>query len=234
MKIKKTLALFLLSFLLIPAARGAVGGDTYLIDAPSAEILPVRAFGINTRVFSGGGLLSYFDFAVSGRFSIGVSETAEHIIGTNDEEIKLLVPALQMKFRAYDGDNTFPALAVGFDNQGFMYDHGENKYLQTARGAYVVLSKEILTPGLILTPGANITVNGFEFDKPAVFVGASYNISDIFAVMAEWDNVRSIADSRVNGGLRVYLYDSFSIDFALRNFNNKAERVVQLKYIFTL
>jgi hypothetical protein len=106
--------------------------------------------------------------------------------------------------------------------------------LQTARGAYITAAKEIIAPGLILTLGANITVNGFEFDKPACFAGAAYNIADIFSVMAEWDNIRNIADSRVNGGVRVYLHDSFSFDFALRNFNNKAERIIQLKYALAI
>jgi hypothetical protein len=230
----KTVILFFVCLRFLCAAAFAVRGDISLIDAPTAEVLPARTLGINTRVFSQGGMLAYFDFAVSNRFTIGASETLEHLIGSNDDEIKPLVPALQLKFRFYDGSDDWPALAAGFDNQGFAYNHDTDEYLQKARGVYLAASKEIFTPGLVFTPGVNVTMEGFHFDKLAVFGGAGYNIKDIVSLMLEWDNIRTLRQSRANCGLRVYIYDSFSIDFALRNFNNKAERVVQLRYSLSL
>ncbi|MDR1123188.1 MAG: hypothetical protein LBL61_00950 [Elusimicrobiota bacterium] len=232
MKNKTKILLF--AFLLAPCFAAAMKSDTYFIDAPSPEVLPARSFGLNARAFGGGGLLAYFDFAVSSQFSVGISETFEHLIGTNDEEIKLLVPALQAKFRLYDGNEEWPAFALGFDNQGFLYDHDEKEYTQKARGLYLSAAKEVFIPGLIFAPGVNITVEGFEFDKLSAFAAASYNIMDAAALLLEWDNIRAVKESRVNGGLRVYLYEGFNIDFALRNFNNKAERVLQLKYVINL
>ena len=226
--------ILLSALLLAPCFASAMKSDAYFIDVPSPEVLPAHSLGVNARAFSGGGLLAYFDFAVSGRFSVGISETFEHLIGTNDQEIKLLVPSLQAKLRLYDGDENWPAFAVGFDNQGFLYDHGAKEYTQKARGLYVNAAKEVLIPGLIFAPGINITVEGFEFDKLAAFAAASYNIRDAAALLLEWDNIRTLAESRLNGGLRVYLYEGFNIDFALRSFNNKAERVLQLKYVINL
>ncbi len=222
---------FILSALLF--AAGSVYGmqsDTYLIDTPTAEVLPLRDFSVRTRMFSKGGVLSYFDFTVFNRFSLGASVTFEHLIGHNDEHIKLLVPSLQMKYRLYDGGDILPAFALGFDNQGFEYDHDKDIYLQEARGIYLAATKEILMPGLMFNPGLNVTVSDFEFDQLAGFASLAYNIKDVVNLMFEWDNIHDIKNSRLNGGLRIYIAESFSMDLAVRNFNHKAERIAQLKY----
>lgn len=226
--------LILLSVILLPLNAYAVRSDTFLIDTPSAEVMPVRTLGITTRVFKDGGVLAYFDFSVLSRLSIGASGTFEHLIGNNDETIKVLVPALQLKYRFYDGSDILPALAVGFDNQGFVYDHDEDEYTQKARGVYLAASKEVLFPGLVVSPGMNVTVEGFEFYKLAGFISASYNIKDIVSFMFEWDAVRGLKQSRLNGGVRFYLSNNFALDFALRDFNHKAERIMQLRYNLSL
>lgn len=212
----------------------AMQGDTYFIDTPTAEVLPLRDLGIKSRFFSGGGLLTYFDFSVINRFSIGASFTFEHLIGENDQNIKALVPALQLKYRFFDGSSALPAFALGFDNQGFGYDHDDDEYIHKAKGVYIAATKEILFSGLVFNGGGNVTVDGFEFDKLGAFTALAYNIQDTVNLMAEWDNIHTIKYSRVNGGIRVYVTENFAIDFALRNFNAKTERIAQLKYSCSL
>ncbi|MDR0952833.1 MAG: hypothetical protein LBM71_01395 [Elusimicrobiota bacterium] len=229
---KKLIFLFLSFLLLLPVSARALHSDTYLMDTPTAEVLPLKTLGITARMFNSGGMLTYFDFSILNRFSIGASFTLEHLIGTNDEDIKVLIPALQLKFRIYDGTNNFPAIAIGFDNQGFKYNHYDNKYEQIARGLYMAFTKELFFPGFILNSGINMTVNGFEFDTFAGFVSAGYTIFDIFQFMFEWDNIRTLKESRLNSGVKIYLADFFNLDFAIRDFNHKAERVAQLKYTF--
>jgi len=231
---KNKILLLAFAVLMLPVYAAAMRSDTSIIDIPTAETAPAREFDIKTRMFSQGGLLMYFNYGITNSFNIGASQTIEHLIGTNEESIKLLVPALQAKFRLYDGDDTWPALAAGFDNQGFLYSHPDKEYTQKARGFYVLASKEAFTPGLVITPGFNITVEGFEFDKLAAFAGAVYNIKDVAGLMFEWDNIRSLNTSRLNCGIRIYLYENFSMDIALRDFNHKTERVAQLKYFFSI
>lgn len=229
---KKLITVIFILTAAFPAA--AMRSDTSIIDIPTADVSAVRTFNINTRMFSQGGVLAYFDYGISNRFMLGASSTVEHLIGNNDETVKFLVPALQLKLRLYDGNDTLPALAVGFDNQGFLYDHDEKEYTQKARGFYTLMTKEILTPGFLFTGGGNVTAEGFEFYKLAAFTGATYNIKDIAALMFEWDNIRRVKESRLNAGLRIYLYQTFAVDFALRDFNHKAERILQLRYTLTI
>ncbi len=233
MRIKKTLISLALCCFIAPQAYCATS-DSSLIDIPTAEVMPLHSLGVQARAFNEGGVLSYFDFSVLNRFTIGASFTFEHLIGTNDQSIKMLIPALQLKFRFYDGGEYVPALAVGFDNQGYWYDHDKDEYLQEARGVYLAASKELFTSGLLFNPGINVSVDGFGFNKFAGFMGVSYTIEDTAGLMFEWDSIRGFDHSRLNAGVRVYITDFFAMDFALRDFNHKTERVAQVKYVCNL
>lgn len=228
----KLLRFSIFLFLFTPAF--AVHSDTYLLDTPTAESMPARTFGITSRIFSGGGVLTYFDFGVLNRLSIGTAITLEHLIGTNDEHVKVLVPSLQLKYRVYDGGEILPAVALGFDNQGFKYNHQEEEYEEKGKGIYMALTKEVFFTGFNLNGGLNYTVNGFKFDKFAGFAGASLAVVEWISLLFEWDNIRTFDESRMSAAARFYLTDNFSADIAVRNFNNKAERIAQIKYICSI
>ena len=142
-------------------------------------------------------------------------------------------PSLQLKFQLFDGTEILPIVAIGFNNQGFYYDHDEDKYLQQARGLFLSGTQEVFLKGLMANYGVNIATDGFEFDKVYSFLSLNYEITSYLDFMAEWDNLRSLRKSRVNTGLRIYIADFFSLDFAVRNCNNKAERILQIKYNYT-
>lgn len=225
--------LFILPFILLGSILNATHLEEYLIDTPTAKVLPIRTFSSTSRIFSEGGLVNFFTFTPLDRFSIGTAITLEHIVGTNEEDIKILPPSLQLKFQMYDGSETWPILALGFNNQGFYYDHKEDKYLQLAKGLYLAATQEVLTQGLMANYGLNITTDGFEFEKLHSFIALSYDITEYFNFMLEWDNIRSLKTSRVNTGLRIYIAEFFALDFAVRNCNSKAERILQIKYNYT-
>lgn len=225
--------LFILPFILLGATLNATRLEEYLIDTPTAKVAPVKTFSFTSRIFSQGGIVNFFAFTPYDRFSIGTGLTLEHIVGTNDEDIKILTPSLQLKFEAYDGSEILPMIALGFNNQGFYYDHEKNKYLQKSKGAYLAATQEILTEGLMLNYGLNVTTDNFEFDKLHSFIALNYDITSYLDFILEWDNIRSLNNSRVNTGLRVYIAEFFALDFAVRNLNNKAERILQIKYNYT-
>jgi hypothetical protein len=227
---KKSFLLIALALALAGGARGAKS-DSHFIDTPAADTTESRGFASTVRAFHDGGVLGYIDFGVLSRLSIGASWMLEHLIGTNDQTIKAMMPALQLKIRAYDGSETLPALAVGFDNQGFEFDREKNEYAQKARGLYAVLSGELFVPGLTLSAGGNFHVDGFKLlGEAAGFAGASMNVYDKIAFILEYDNIRTIKKSRLNGAMRLYLSDSVSVDLGVREFNNKADRIAQIKY----
>lgn len=211
--------------------------DTDLVDQPTAGILDYYGFLARTRFFSGGGVMGSMGFGVLQRLNLGVSMNADQLIGTASP-VKLVRPEIQVKFRFYDGGQHLPALALGYDGQGYFYDRGLKKYMEKSRGVYLVGSQEIGVPGLLLHPGFNVS----DFDSNSIFgfFGANYTIEDSVSLMAEWDNINTLRGSRFNSGLRIYVTPFFHLDLSVRDigrsgtFENglqvKPERIVQLRY----
>jgi hypothetical protein len=211
--------------------------NTNLIDVPTAGVIDTGGFTTRTRFFSEGGIMQWLDFGVYPRINLGVSFNVDRFIGASSQ-VQMTRPDLQFKLRFYDGDHVFPALALGFDGQGYLYNRMDRKYNQRQKGIYFIGTQEIGLPGLQGHIGANIS----DFDSNAVFgmTALSYNIGDKVEFLLEWDNLRSFMDSRVNMGFRVFLMPNFHIGFAARGIGQSGvysngvsrgpERIVQLQY----
>jgi len=212
--------------------------DTELIDIPTAGILEYYGLEVKSRFFSDGGVIGGLGFGVLPRLNLGASITGEKFIGTADP-MRLVKPEIQAKYRFYDGSEYIPALAVGYDGQGYYYDHGAGKYYEKGRGLYMVGSQEVFTPHVMVHPGINVS----DFNGHGVFgfIGANFTVEDAFSLMVEWDNIQRIDESRFNTGVRFYISPFFHLDLAVREiganstFENgtkrSPERIVQLRYI---
>jgi hypothetical protein len=141
-------------------------------------------------------------------------------------------PSIYFKLRAFDGTDILPALALGYDNQAYLYRNELHDFLQKEKGLYLVGSHEIFLPDFDLHAGVN--VNDFDKTKVYGFFGASWKIVPTFALLAEYDNIRNAPDARVNLGGRYWLTPYFNIDVAARNVgrgeDRGAERIVRLNY----
>ncbi len=217
---------------------GLLAPDVNVIDDPTAAVLDYGGYSSQSRFYRGGGLLEYASFGVYNGINIGASMAVDGLIG-DSKDIRARAPAAQVKWRIYDGDRWIPAVAVGYDGQGWDYNSVDHRYNQKQRGGYIVASQELGIPGLMVHPEFNIS----DFNTNS-FYGAlpfSYNIKDKVALLLEWDNISNFVDSRVNAGLRVYVTPHFDVDFAVRaigqggHFDNGdprgPERIVQLRYV---
>lgn len=211
--------------------------DTELIDVPTAGVLDYYGFQVKSRFVSNGGLLGGVGFGVLPRLNLGATMLLEQMIGT-DSSVQMVSPAIQAKYRFYDGTAIIPAFALGYDGQGYYYNHDTKKYQEKARGLYVAGSQEIFCPNLMFHPGVNVS----DFDSGSIymFAGLNFVVKDSFSLMLEWDNIQRFDESRVNSGVRFYVTPFFHLDFAVRDiglnrtFENgerqKPERIVQVKY----
>lgn len=216
---------------------GVVETSTDLIDVPTAGVLDYYGLLVRARAYSGGGVLTGVGFGVLPRLNLGATISAEHLIGTSND-VRLVRPEIQAKYRVYDGARYIPALAFGYDGQGNYYSRSESKYIEEARGLYLVGSQEILFPNLFIHPGINVS----SFDNNGVygFIGLNYTIEDSFSLMLEWDAVQRFDESRFNAGGRFFITPFFHLDLAVREIGknttfkdgepNKPERIVQLRY----
>ncbi len=212
--------------------------DVEMIDVPTAGILDYYGFMLKSRFYSQGGVLGSLNFGVQERLNLGAAMTVDKLIGS-ESGIKMRQPAIQVKFRFYDGGYYIPAAAVGYDGQGYYYNSVSKKYLEKGKGLYLVGSKEIGVPGLALHGGLNVP----DFDNNCLFgfLGLNYTLEDKIAFMLEYDNLFHNADpSRFNAGTRIYVTPYFQLDLALREIGRsgkfsdgtarKSERIVQFRY----
>ena len=223
-----------------PAAVGCIRGfqaGKKLIDAPTAGVVDYYGLQLKTRFFSEGGVLTYLSFGVLPRLNLGASMTVERLIG-NETPVRLVRPEIQVKFRFYDGSLFIPAFAVGYDGQGHYYNSSTKRFSEQKRGLYVVGSHEIIVPNLFIHPGINFS--DFDSEDIFLFLSANFVIEDIIGILAEWDHIHNIGDSRLNLGMRFYVTPFFHFDFAVRavgkndNFNDgtrhRPERIVVIRY----
>jgi hypothetical protein len=203
---------------------------TDLIDVPTADVVDHYGAGISFRFYSDGGLLAKTAFGVFPRLNVGFGLDTEKFIGSRATDLNR--PTLNVKWRIFDGQRSLPALALGYDGQGYFFNTSTDKYIQREKGLFLAASGEILVPDLTLHGGINIY--DFTHDHLYGFTGLNYLIQDRLGLTVEWDNVRTGRLSRLNAGGRFYVTPSFSVDVAGRDLGaagRPTERIVRLNYV---
>ena len=239
----KAKLLFLLAICCcFPAALYGATGDpisleTSILDVPTADVLDRYQASFLTRAYDHGTVMETIDFGVYPRVNLGMSLAAHELIGSSDS-VRVLDPDFQAKWKIHDGSLYLPAIAIGYDGRRYGYGYDSHrryahtkKYLDNRKGGYVTFTREIIIPGLTASAGVNFS--DFQWDEFYGFGGLFYRITDQINVLAEWDNIRNVRDSRANVGLRFYLHPSLSLDGAVRRIGrgNESERILQIRYV---
>lgn len=213
------------------AAQGdPVSNETMLLDIPTAEVFDKYQASLLTRTYSEGSVMESVDFGVISRVNIGVSLAVHEFLG-NSDDIKVLDPDFQVKIKVFDGNLYLPAIAIGYDGRRYGYNRQTKEYMDDRKGGYVAMTREIIFPGLNTTLGVNMS--DFSEHDVFVFTGMSYTIAEKVGILAEWDNINTMRDSRFNAGLRFYLHPSLALDAAVRRIGrgDENERVLQLRFV---
>ena len=230
----------LLSCLFFPFALQAAQGDpisleTAIIDVPTAETFDRYQASFLTRAYDHGTLMESIDFGVFPRINIGVSIAAHELVGSSND-VRVLDPDFQVKWKVYDGNLYLPAIAIGYDGRRYGYGYNDQRiytdskdYLDDRKGGYVTFSREIIVPGLNATAGLNLS----DWEDLYWFTGMYYTLADKVSFLAEWDNIRNVRDSRLNIGMRFYLHPSLALDGAVRRIGrgDECERILPIRYV---
>ncbi|MCI5821047.1 MAG: hypothetical protein MR039_04815 [Elusimicrobia bacterium] len=224
--------------LTLQAAQGdPISLETQILDVPTAETFDRYQASFLTRAYGNGAVMESIDFGVYPRINIGMSLAAHELLGSSDS-VRVLDPDFQAKWKIYDGDLYLPAIAIGYDGRRYGYGFNEQReyantkhYLDDRKGGYLTLSREIIVPGLHATAGLNFS--DFDWDELHWFTGAYYTLAEKVSLLAEWDNIRNMRDSRLNLGARFYLHPSLALDGMVRRIGrgDESERVLQIRYV---
>jgi len=242
MKLKFFAALFACLTFACPvfAAQGdPISLETQIIDVPTAETMDRYQASFLTRAYDHGTIMESIDFGVYPRINLGVSIAVHELLGSSSS-VRVLDPDFQVKWKLYDGSLYLPAIAIGYDGRryGYGYDHRRNytktkQYLDDRKRRLPYFFRARLSyPASTPPRGVNLSrfliLTTFTC-SPAFF----YHLADNFGLLAEWDNIRNIRDSRLNLGARITLHPSLALDAAVRRIGrgDESERILQLRYV---
>ena len=205
-----------------------------VVDIPTADVVDHYGYGVNFRFGGEGALQTKTAFGVFPRLNIGFGLDGERVIGTQDA--RLNKPTINVKFRLFDGQGVIPAIAMGFDGQGYVFNKTLDEYEQREKGFYVVGTTELLVPDLLLHVGGNI----FDFDESNAvrgFFGLTYVYQKTLGIMGEYDHATEYKERRINYGVKYFVTPLFTVDAVARNIptapgrsKRETERIIRLSY----
>lgn len=205
-----------------------------VIDVPTANVVDHYGYHVSFRFGKEGNIQNKTVFGVFPRVNIGFGLDGEKVIGTGKGRMNK--PTINLKFRPFDGRGVIPALAIGFDGQGYRFNKSIDEYEQREKGFFLAGTWRPFTPDLQWTVGGDI----YDFDRGNSvrgFTGLTYTYQRIVALMFEYDNFDYYRYRRINYGLKVFVTPVFTVDLAGRNVpkyvdskTRETERIVRLSY----
>lgn len=256
-KIFSTLIIF---FLLVSSGQGQVisgsaGSDAsveprYIIDMPTAGILKKSQLAFDAEFFQQGGILFGFSYGLLDRLTLGISYGGYHLIGSEQAHFNP-APGFLIKFRIFEESINFPALVIGFDNQGREpYIDSTSRYTIKSPGIFAGLSKNYSFLGtLSFHGGVNYSLERADGDKDFNgYIGIEKSIGPTFSLLLEYnialnDNtIRSLGKGK--GYLNAYVSWSmgsgFTIGVGLKNLTKNQDniqvgnRILRIEYVKNL
>jgi len=226
--------IFLLLFKLEPLQAQTVSypQPPFLVNIPTAGSLERGSYGVELRMMPDGGVLTGVDIGLTRQFMLGVSYGGTHIIGEDSVRWNPQ-PGVQVKYRLFDETMKYPAVAIGFNSQGYHgYIKSLDRYELKSSGFYVALSKNYQFLGnLGIHVGMNYSLEDGDGDNdPNLFAGIDKDINREISVMVEYDaalndneagtaNIEELSRGRgyLNAALRWTFAEKFHIELDVNN-----------------
>ncbi|HAM39322.1 MAG TPA: hypothetical protein DCP53_08035 [Elusimicrobia bacterium] len=202
-----------------------------IIDIPTADVVEYSSYDLSFRLQNTGGILSKMVFGVFAPINIGMSFDIDRLIGSSANKIDTRPPAIFFKARVFSGGLIIPAVAIGYDGQGYgTYNTSTDKYQFREKGIYVTFTREYFVPGMEATFGGNI----YDFEKEGVygFVGFKYGIENKILFLSEYDNIKTTPENRANMGIKLFVTDNVDVTIAGKNLfrGPESERIAIINY----
>jgi hypothetical protein len=210
---------------------------TELVDTPTAGLPGKGAYSLSLRMQPYGGLLGGITIGLAERLALGMSYGGTGIIGYGTPDWNAQV-GVQVRVRLLDESYVAPAIAIGFDSQGFgaFYRDPYERYDIKSRGFYAVASKNYIFLGKLgFHAGANYSLERRDDQKVVDFyAGLEKGLSPELSFLADYDF--AFNDNKkdslfgenkggyLNAGVRWTYAERLSIEFDMKNlFRNGME-----------
>ena len=170
------------------AAQPAGYQPLKIIDFPTAGLYAKGEYGIDLDAYSDGGLLIGVGVGFTSFLGFGITYGGVGFIGSADLDMNPR-PEVNIRARVYEEGLVMPAIAVGFDSQGYgKFLDKEERYLVKSRGFYAVGSKNWDLGGpLSLHGGLSYSLENDTDHDPTLFLGCIKLFANVVEVAAEFD-----------------------------------------------
>lgn len=192
-----------------------------LVNMPTAGTLPRGYFNIGLRLYAGGGAMANTDIGLSSRLQLGLSYGGEKIVSATNPDWNPRM-GFSIKFRVVDELEFFPAITIGFCDQGYGYHSAEyDRYQFKSRGFYAVASRSFYfykwTSGWHAGVNYSREYDGDDDDDVSFFAGIDATFNYNLALALEYDaalNDNKTEPSEITGRGRGYMNMSIKWLFA--------------------
>lgn len=225
-----TISKYIGFFVAVVLTAGTVSAQSlqpiYVIDTPTAGILPDRSYNVIGRTGPESSFLIDARVGFFDRVQLGVSYGMQQVFAHGPVTFNNL-PGLNARVRLTD-ETKWPAIAVGFDNQGQGFYHSDlDRYDRKSLGFYAVASKNwaLALGEFSLHGGSNYSLENRDDNSVNLFMAGDWLVFHRLSFLLDADaglNDNSTASlgeggAYVDAGLRFFFLESFSASLYFRD-----------------
>jgi hypothetical protein len=237
------------------AITGSAGSDAtveprYIVDMPTAGICKKNQLAFNSEFFQRGGILFGFSYGLLDRLTLGISYGGRQLIGSDEARFNP-TPGFLIAFRIFEESIKFPAIVIGFDNQGREpYIDSTSRYTIKSPGAYIAVSKNYSFLGtLSVHGGVNYSLERADDDKDGNgYLGIEKSIGSAFSLLLEYNIALNDNTIRAAGKGKGYfnamiawsMGSGFTLGFGVKNLIKNQDnikignRILRIEYVRNL
>ena len=185
---------FLIGMVLIasPLLQGRAGceilEEIYIVDSPTAGILPHGGYIMHGSIGPSSSLLFGVKIGFHDRLMLGASFGLQNFVGRGDTEINDK-PGFEVRLRIIEEEIIGPALAIGIDTQGEdIYLDALERYERKSKGFYAVISRNYrLIRDFSLHGGVNYSLERDDEEGLNFFAGATLELIPGFHILLDYN-----------------------------------------------
>lgn len=162
----------------------------YIVDMPTAGIIPKGSFSAYTVFSDGGGVMAELSAAPLKDFNMGICYSGSNVIGGGQVTWQNY-PGIHLRYRILNETPNVPAVLIGVSTQGRgIFSADEKRFTTLSPGFFASVSKSFnwFLGGLALHGGVN-----YSFEPPSsqksinVYVGVEQTLASVFSVSIEYN-----------------------------------------------
>jgi len=233
-------------------AQGSAGSGSrleprWLVDCPTAGMLPRGSMAFDAEFYREGGVDLAFDIGIFDRLSAGLSYGGSGLIGESTPVMNA-TPGFNVRVRLLEESVYVPALALGFDSQGHDgYVRSLSRYTIKSPGLFAVVSKNYSALGyLSVHGGGNYSLERSDGNRNInLFAGIEKTLGPFLSLMVEYNlgtndtggNSLGAGKGYLNAALRCSLGGGLTLGVGFKDLDDNggnvtvANRTVHIEYV---